>query len=352
VAYGKGRRSDFLSYDDFVTQTANGGVGPLYLFVGKEDFLVDEAVRMIVEKLVPDEMRGFNLDVIYGTKAEAKDVVAHASSYPMMGERRVIVVKEFEKLVVSDASKETLEHYIQHLLQSTCLVLVSTEPDFRKRPFTELKKIGRVISCEPLYDNQVPAWISSRIRSAKKEASPEACRMLQAYVGNSLRSLQNEIDKILIYIGDRGEITAEDVAAIAGASKGYTIFDLQNCIGRKDAKAAMTVLARMIESGENLQMIIVMLTRFFTILQKISELKQRRVPDSMVPSELKISPYFLKQYLEFHSNFSPSHLESAFHALLSADTELKSTTSDSRLVMDLLVYSLIKGELTESVAAV
>lgn len=343
MAFGRTKRTDFLSYDELVEETRGKGFGPLYLILGKEDFLVDECVRMITNALVPDEMRGFNLDVMYGSKSEAKNVIAHASSYPMMGDRRVVIVKEFEKLVLGETAKEIVGNYLERPLDSTCLVLVSPEPDFRKRPFTDLKKTATIVSCDPLYDNQVPSWVSARIRASKKEASPEACRMLQAYVGNSLRALDSEIEKLLIYIGDRKEITGDDIAAVVGASKGYTVFDLQNCIGRKDIREAMIVLARMMEAGESPQMIIVMLTRFFTILLRISELKQRRHPESQFPAELKISPYFLKQYLDYYSNFSSSHIERAFHALLTADTELKSTMSDPHIVMDLLVYSLIKG---------
>lgn len=347
MAIGKTRRSEFQNYDDFMAEARGKKFGPVYLFVGKEDFLVDECVGQIVHGLVPGEMKGFNLDVMYGSKADAKEVVAHAASYPMMGERRVVIVKEFEKMVVGDSAKEVVGNYLLHPLESTCLVLVTEEPDFRKRPFTDLKKVAKIFSCEPLYDNQVPAWISARIRTKGSNASLDACRLLQAYIGNSLRSLDNELDKLLIYIGERKEIIPEDIASVVGASRGFTIFDLQNCIGKKDVKGAMTVLARMLEAGENPQMIIVMLTRFFSILLRISELKQRRVPESQFATELGISPYFLRQYIEFHSNFSSSQIENGFHVLLSADAEMKSTSSDPRLVMDLLVYSLIKGTMGE-----
>jgi DNA polymerase III subunit delta len=347
VAFGKTKRSEFPSYEDFVAEASGSRFGPLYLFIGKEDFLIDECVKRIIDVLVPSEMRGFNLDVMYGSKCEAKDVVAHASSYPMMGERRVVIVKEFEKLVAGEAAKETVENYVQHLLPSTCLVLVSGEPDFRKRPFTELKKSATIVSCDQLYDNQVPAWIEARVHTKRKEASPEACRMLQAYVGNSLRALDNELDKLLIYTGERKQITGEDIAAVVGASKGFTVFDLQNCIGKKDAKGALTVLARMMEAGESPQLLIIMLTRFLTTLLRIGELKQRSVPDSQFATELKISPYFLKQYLEYFSHFAPSHIENGFRALLSADAKLKSTTSDARIIMDLLVFSLVKNSVSE-----
>ncbi len=343
MAFGRTKRSEFLSYDDFVEEAKAKNFGPLYLFIGKEDFLVDECIRHIVDTIVPSEMRGFDLDVMYGGKSDAKDVIAHASSYPMMGNRRVVVVREFERLVLGEVSKEIIAGYIQHLLESTCLVLVSGEPDFRKRPFTELKKAARIISCDQLYDNQIPSWIAARVRLKKKDASPEACRMLQAYVGNSLRSLDNEIDKLLIYIGDRREITGEDIGAVVGASKGYTVFDLQNCIGKKDVNAALSVLARMMQAGENAQLIIVMLTRFFTMMLRISELKEHRTPESQFAAELKISPYFLKQYLDYHAKLSPSDIENGFRALLSADAAMKSSIGDPRIVLDLLVYSLIKN---------
>ncbi len=353
MAFSKSKRSEFPGYDEFQASEHSRKFGPLYLFIGREDFLVDECVEQIIRALVPPESRGFNLDVVYGGKAEPRDVISHASSFPMMGDRRVVVVKEFDRMVTTDKSKEIVGGYIQHPLASTCLVLISPEPDFRKRPFTDLKKAASITSCDPLYDNQVPAWVSKRIQSKNRIASIDACRMLQAYVGNSLRSLDNEIEKLIIYAGDRNEIAIEDIVQVVGASKGYTVFDLQNCIGKKDTKEALTVLARMMEAGESPQLIIVMLTRFFTTLLRISEMRQRQIPDSQFASELRISPFFLKQYLEFHSNFAPLQVEKAFQALLAADKTLKTTsTSDPHLTMDLLVFSLIKGTSGEEKLAV
>jgi DNA polymerase-3 subunit delta len=342
VTVSRSRRTEFESYDDFLQSLNEGRFAPIYLLVGKEDFLVDECVDRIVTTLVPHEMRGFNLDVVYGSKLEAKDVIAHASSFPMMGDRRVVVVKEFEKLVLGETAKEIVGHYIQHPLESTCLVLTSEEPDFRKRPFTDLKKSAKIYACRPLYDNEVPAWIQNWVRSKGKMISIDACQLLQAYVGNSLRSLDNEIQKLLIYTADQNEITQTNINAVAGASREYTIFDLQNSIGKRDAKVALTILARMMETGESPQMIIVMLTRFFTTLMKIGELRARRVSEQELASQFRFSPNIFRQYLESCANFSAVELERNFRALLSADTTLKTTSnSDPRLVMDLLVYSLV-----------
>jgi DNA polymerase-3 subunit delta len=315
----------------------------MYLVYGEEDLLVDECVQAIVEQAVDPSLRGFNVDIMYGSKVDAQDVVAHASSFPMMGERRVVVVKESEKLATTDAAREVLAAYIKRPLESTSLVFVAEKPDFHKKPFSDLNKSAEIVECKPLRGNEVPGWISDRIAKLGKQASPEACRLLQAYVGNSLRTLQSEIEKLLVFVGDKQRIEPEDVAGVVGETKGFTIFDLQNAIGNRDISLAIQIVERMLDHGENPQFVIVMLTRFFTILYKFSEFRQRRSSEREIVAEVGLKPYYVKQYLAFSENFSKEQIEQSFRALLDADLTLKSTGRDPHLVMDLLVYSLVKG---------
>ena len=283
--------------------------------------------------------------MLYGSKTDAKSALSIASSFPMMSQRRVVVVKEFEKLSAGETSKELLSAYIQRPLESTCLILISPGPDFRRKPFTDLKKHADVVECRPLYDNQISGWILERIRQKGKKTDLDACQLLQAYAGNSLRSILNEIEKLLIFVGDRDSITAEDVGQVVGATRGFTVFDLQNAIGKKDMREAVKILERMLELGENHQLIIVMLTRFFHQLWKISELSARHLSEREMAGELKVHPFYLKQYLSFGQNFSVGHIEASFKALLEADVELKSSSRDPRIVLDLLLYSLIRGSI-------
>ena len=299
-------------------------------------------IQYVYNKVDPST-KGFNLDVMYGSKVDTQDVVAHASSFPMMTERRVVVVKEFERLTTTETARDLLAVYLKKPLATTTLVLVTDSADFRKRPFTDLKKYAELVECKPLYDNEIPSWILNRVRLAEKEISPEASRLLQAYVGNSLRAIQSEIDKVLVFIGEKRQIEPEDIAEVVGESKGYTIFELQNAVGKRDIALAMQILERMLQYGESPQLMIIMLTRFFTQLYKLTELKQRRAAEREIVAELNIRPFFVKQYLSFVSNFSKEHIEQNFRALLEADTTLKTTSRDTHLVMDLLVYSLVKG---------
>jgi DNA polymerase-3 subunit delta len=332
-----------MTSQEFLASAGRGSVSPVTLFHGGEDFLIDECVQKAIDATLDEGTKSFNLDVVYGSKTDVQEVIAHASAFPMMGDKRVVVVKEFEKLATTDPAKEIFKAYLEHPLASTCLLLVSLDGDLRKKPFTDLKKLADVVECKPMYDNEVPDWIEKRIRQMGKSADPESCRLLHAYVGNSLRALQNELEKLFIFVGEKKAITAEDVSEVVGASKGYTIFELQNAVGRKDLRDALRILHAMLEAGQQPQLIIIMLTRFFQQLWKLSELNPKRTPDAEMTKLVGVNPYFLKQLVRFQSNFSSSHLENSFRVLRETDTVIKSISRDKQGVMDLLIYALVKG---------
>jgi DNA polymerase-3 subunit delta len=342
VAFSKSKKDRYPSYDDFIGSVKGKGYAPVYLFIGEENYLIEECIDHIIGDLLTPDTKAFNLDVVYGSKADARQVLAHAASFPMMSERRIVIVKEFEKILGSDTAKEIFSAYIERPLASTCLVLVAENPDFRTKPFTDLKKSGMVFSFNPLYDNQVPTWIAVRCKKIGMEADAEACRLIQAYVGNSLRSIQNELEKLSTYLGNRTRVTVEDIADVVGVSRGYTVFDLQNAIGKKDVESALAIIKRMIEIGEQPQMVIVMLTRYFSILCKIQDLINRKASEAEIISATRVSPYYLKDYMEAAKKISSIQIDLAFSVLLEADIQLKSTSPDPYHLMEMLVYSLIR----------
>jgi len=332
-----------MTAQEFQDSLGRSPVPPLILLYGEEDFLIDECLQAILNHALDEGTRGFNLDVVYGSKTDVREVIALASAFPMMSPRRVVVVKEFERLAASDSAREQLAAYLKDPLESTCFVAVSLHPDLRKKPFTDLKKQATMVECKPLYDNKVPDWIVRRIESMGKHADPDACRMLQAYVGNSLRALQNEIDKLFIFVGQKQEITGDDVAQVVGASKGYTVFELQNAVGRKDLREALTILHAMLQAGQSPQLIIIMLTRFLNQLWKLGELKAGRVPDAEIAREVGVHPFFLRQLVEFQRGFGREQIENGYRALLEADATLKSTSRDPAIVLDMMIYALVRG---------
>ncbi len=320
---------------------ARKNFSPVYFFNGEESFIAEEATRVILDAaLTPDE-RGFNLDVVYGSEATVQDIISHAMSYPMMADRRAVVVRNMERLSLPERECELLTQYVEHPSATTILILVAGTPDLRKKPYPAIRKAALQLECKPLYDNQIPSWILTRVHDEGKQISQGAAKLLSTFVNASLRELQNELDKLYIYVGDRNTITEDDVGAVVGVSKDYNVFALQNALGVRDVEKVTHIMGRLLEGGDSPTLVIVMLTRFFTTLWKLVEMKRRGMSTQELPGAIGVNPYFLKDYLSALDHYSPQQIEDAFAVLVRSDEQLKTTSVDPSRVIHIMLMNIM-----------
>jgi len=332
--------TDVLSTEQFERTLHRKNFSSVYFFYGEEDFLIEEAVDLLTKAALDESTKSFNLDIVYGGEVGAKEVVALASSFPMMGERRVVIVRDFDKL----SNKEPLLPYLESPSPSTCLVLISLKPDFRQKIFRVLEKQTIIMEFSQLYESDIPAWIQQRVKKLGKKITGEACQLMQNYLGRSLREAQNEIDKLFIYVGEKQVIDAEDVHSVVGKSKQYNIFELQKAIGQRNIGRSLEILESMLNVGESPTTIIVMLTRYFQKLWLLQELQHNTSSEYQLAATLRMSSFFVRDYIHAARKYSSSQIEHCIKILTEADETLKFTTQDPKLVMTLLLYELFRAD--------
>lgn len=328
---------DGISPAELLKALKGGAISPVYLLHGEEDFLADEAEEAIVHTCLTETERHFNLDVLYGNESDARDVMARASSFPMGAERRVVVVRDVDR----QQNRKLLAAYVEEPSPSSVLILQATKPDFREKPFVTLKKHATLVQCSPLREHDLPAWINRRLGLAGRTIEPAAAQLLNAISGRSLRAMQNELDKLAIYAGERTTITADDVSAVVGVSREFNVFELQNAIGEGKSRRALDILDRMMTAGESAIMIVVMLTRFYMVLMKLRGLQQKGTGGKESAREAGVNPWFLDQYLTALRRLPGGALEDAIDALAKADEELKSSSGDDSGIMQVLLVRLL-----------
>jgi DNA polymerase-3 subunit delta len=157
-----------------------------------------------------------------------------------------------------------------------------------------------------------------------------------------LREVQNEIDKLFIYVGDKNSIDVDDVNSVVGMSKQYNVFELQKAVGQKRLGHAMEIVERMINAGESPIGMIVMLTKYFQKIWLLKELRSGNTNEYQLAASLNVSPFFMKDYLEAARNYSDVEVENSFASLLKTDERLK-MSGDARLLMTLLIHGIIQG---------
>lgn len=342
-----------ITPDSLETGVRSGNVAPVYFLFGEEEFLVDETLERLIGHTVDQSTKSFNFDVFHGTEAQLRDVVERAEAYPLMAERRVVVLRDVDRTIGSRKSDDGsgFLQYIASPLETTTLILTAASASFLgkgkakpKAPWATIIENSTAVHFKKVYERELPSWVTTRIARRKKKISPEGVELFVSYVGASLRTLHNEIEKLFTFVEDRTEIGIEDVRTVVGASKTWNVFELQKAIGEKKLETSVEIAERMLRANEPAQLILTMLTRYFTLLWRLMEIRTKYRNPKDIAREVGISPFFISEYLSALNRYSLPNIRNAFEALLAADIIMKSTRTTPSIVMQMLLISIVHGE--------
>lgn len=357
-----------MIYESLHTLLASKPLPPIILLFGEEDFLLEEAYNKLVQTASKGDENGFDFDTVDADVTSAESVVSMASAFPLMSEHRVVSIKNFEKYFSGRGSKKTEEKspfakYFQSPQPSTLLILRSSATELNgissamgnskqsekgqkklaslKFPYNILLEKAACLEFPKIYERDVPSWIAKRLKEKGREISPEAAEFLTAKVGTSLRELNNEIEKILIFLQNKKKITDEDISAVVGDSRVYNVFELQKAVGSRDLPRALDIMFHMLAAEKQEVLIISMLTRYFIVLWKLSEAAQQTKNHYELSRTVGISSFFIPEYLGALQKFSPAQLNRAFFALRDADLKIKSSNLPADIILQQCFISIV-----------
>lgn len=329
------------SSDDLAVAFRHRNFQPLYFLYGTEQLPMDELQELLVEHALAPHERDFNLDLFHGPEADVRAVLAACAAYPMMAERRVVIVRGFEKLNGNDRFKAYAEAPNP---SAVVMLLCGSKPNLNAHPYRALKKEAVAVEFKALYDNQMPGWIAARAKRIGLRLDGAAASMLAQQVGTDMQTAAGELEKLRTYAGERTTITEADVLEAGGHLREFNVFELQKAIGLGERERAARILDRMLAQASNrigeALMIVAMLTRYFRQLHRLA-LDGGRTQGPALAKVIGVSPFFLKEYQAALRRLGPEAVRRAFAALLSADFELKGASERDPSLILLLVLGRI-----------
>ena len=308
--------------EDFNRNVEDGKFSPLYLLCGDEPYLVERAVKKLLDRTVDPGFRDFNLNVFYGNECKGDEVFSAAQTLPMFAEMRVVLLKKGGDL--SAGAMELLLPYLQDPCPSTCLILQAEKVDGRKKFFAEFKKRGEVVEFKRPYENQLGPYVRDEVRAAGKKIDGAAAELLAYLVGNNLQELVSQIEKLCIYCGKKEVIGVAEVKAIVSDTKVESVFEFTDALGSKDAGRALRMLTTLLGDGEAPLRILGGVARHYRQLWQVRELVDRKTPSADMAKAAGINPYFLKKVMDQARNYKVSELQAVFERMLELDLAFKS----------------------------
>jgi DNA polymerase III subunit delta len=327
-------------------------ISPVYYFYGEEDFFKD-LLQDEIEKLVPPEQKDFNFDLIYGNDSTPGKVLSVARSYPMMADRRVVIVKDFLKLgeKSDDGSLNDFVSYIQQPNPTCVLCLIDSRfPDKRTGLGKELNKSGNVsdYEFEKIKDYQLADWITDWTRNMhKREIEPEAAQILGQMAGPDLTILSTEIDKVCTFVDTGESIQKEHIKKISGSYRDYGVIELKEAVVNRNLNVALGISEQILhKSNYSAGEVIRTLGFFYNVFSdiwQIRRLTEKGLTKDQVQAELGIKrKYVFDMQWKEASRFRLAEMPRIFEALLDADRAAKGFgTLDTSAIFLLLLKRII-----------
>jgi DNA polymerase-3 subunit delta len=309
----------------------------VYLIYGSEELLLERAEKRLRDRLAAVADLDFNMETFDGDSASAEDIVNAANTMPFMSERRLVVVRDVDKL--DAAGLDLLAAYAKDPAPFTCLVLIATKVAKNSKLYRAVAATGQAYEYTAPKRSEYAGEVVKLLRARGKRIGLPAADRLVEFVGRDLRRLDSEADKLVAYVGAADEVTAEDVVAAASAGAVASVFELTDAVGERDVARALRILGRLLGGGDTPLGVSAMLGRHVRALIGAKSLIERGTnPDAMAP-ELGMAPWQARSAARQASGYDSQELSRALCGLAAAEEEMKTSPTDAGLVLERWIVS-------------
>lgn len=283
-----------MKFEEVLKELKAGKYRPIYLLMGEESYFIDEISDYIADNALQESERSFNQTVVYGKETTVADVISLAKRYPMMADRQVVIVREAQLL----KSIEDLEIYVSNPLESTVLVLCYKYKTYDKRKALakQIAKKGIVFTSDKIRDYQIHDWILKYVNGIGLKINISTAKLIGDHLGTDLSKITNAFDKLQLILPKGAEVTPGVVQKNIGISKDFNVFELQTAIGQKDVLKVNQIISYFAKNPKD-HPLVVLISSLYNYFSKILLFHvQTDKSDQKVAAELKVHPFFVKEY--------------------------------------------------------
>lgn len=320
----------------------SGKFEKIYFLHGEEPYFIDEITDAIVANAMDDSERDFNQTIVYGKEADASLLIGDAKSYPMMGQRRLVVIKEAQDF----KDIEELEPYFSHPIDSTIFVIAYKYKKFdtRKKLIKLAASNGLVYLSEKVRDYKLVDWIAKYAKDNGYTITPKASMLLAEFLGTDLGRIVNELEKLSIVVEKGTTINDVHIEENIGISKDYNIFELQNALGERDILKANQIINYFDHNPKVAPMVVVVGILFKYFVQLMTYHFVTDKSRDSIAKHLKINPFIVPQYSNAAKIYNAKKLAENIAILQEYDLKSKgianSNSTDGALMKE-MIYRLM-----------
>lgn len=313
---------------------------PLYFFCGEDEYTIDTALQSVEKAVHPLIGSDFDREVISCEKSQnLAQILDLAFSFPFGGGKKLLVLKNFEKL----SDKKGLADYAAAPPEFTVVAVAhyGKIPDAAKEPFSTLLDKNFIFEARKLKGAELADWITRQAKRMELSVSADTAQSLIEIVGEDKGLIEMHLRKFADYLGKNGEITFEVVRKLSSTTKEYTIFELQDALGKGNKQKSLEIAFNLLDAGQDIVYIVTMLGKFILTAAQIMELRKTVQNDFEASKLAGISKNYYVNVKNAGFFMADERLLKASKALLNADLAIKTTNNDPKSIILILIAEML-----------
>jgi DNA polymerase III subunit delta len=353
----------FAQTDRFVSDVEARKLRPAYVFVGDEVFFRKRCREAIIEHLVPADLRDFSLFEFDLAETDLAEVLDRARTPSLMAPFQVFFVRGVKHLYGRGSNDEKLaaiEQYCKDPNPDAVLIFVadhiSIPADARRMDMNDKDRYQRIretlgqycaiVELARVEEGEAVRWLTDYCSTQKVKIDADAARELVDALGGDMMMISNELEKLMLYVGEKRLITLGDVETMVLAAKQRSLYELTDAISAKDRVRALEMLDAILTTGEGDEAAIghlYMLAKTFRQMLVILErnVRDQRMLWAALWQGFRVPPFAADDIIKQARRYkSKRELTRAIRLVAKTDLALRSNPVSKRMALEKLVLDL------------
>lgn len=315
----------------------------IYLLLGQNEHAKTLEVDKIKAAVLGTNLTEFNFDVLYADETEPKNVVTLCNTLPFGSEVRLVLLKRFE--AYSAKEKNILAEYSKDPAPQTCLVICDGEKPAKNeawyKTFDANKTSVQLSVFWPYNYKMLTQLIIDSLKKFGKNIDYNAASVLAELIETNPNSLDEEIKKIINYVGEKNNVSLDDIKANVLKSQNHDIYEWAIKITDGKTVEALKFLNNFSPTELKApQLLLFVLTERFTKIFKYLTLLSEGVQSQTAQKSLGVMLFLDPKFAAQATRYDFKKLAKIFDLLINVDANIKVGKGEPKFLLEELIVDI------------
>ena len=330
-----------------------------YVLYGNDDYLMGKFLTQLRQRIGQPDVLEANTTLLHGTDVTPSQIQEISSTVPFLADYRLVIVEGLMQKfdAVSGTQRrarrsrkqakdveewDNIADIVKEKPATTLLVFLDGALHPTNQLLKQLKPIAETRQFRTPVGEELRNWIRQTVSNQGATIAPGGVNKLTQAIGGNLRTLSNEISKLVLYVGD-GIIDEQAVMSLVANTRNETIFQSVDAVLAGEPGRAIQLINGLRDSGESTASIFRMLARQLRLILVCQELLAKKVTVPKLQERLGLAGDFaVRKVLEQAKDHGPEKVSVMYRAILVADLSIKSGKMEDRLALEVLIAQMAR----------